>query len=131
MVAGIIAAAPDPATEFVGVAPDARILAIRQSSRFFEVEVTDPTGRTTTQSAGDTTSMARAIVHAVGTPGVSVINISEAACIPRNPANRPSDRDLQAAVRYAADNDVVVVAAAANIDKLGNAKCRQNPEGGV
>jgi membrane-anchored mycosin MYCP len=131
VVAGIVAAGRYPDTGFVGVAPDARILAIRQSSRFFEVEVTDPTGRTTTQSAGDTTSMARAIVHAVGTPGVSVINISEAACIPRNPANRPSDRDLQAAVRYAADNDVVVVAAAANIDKLGNAKCRQNPEGGV
>ena len=128
MVAGIIAAAPG-ATGFVGVAPDARILAIRQSSRFFEVEVADDlTGRTESRPAGDATSMARAIVRAVGTPGVSVINISVAACIPRDRADNSSVRNLQAAVRYAADNDVVVVAAAAN---AGTDGCQQNPEGGV
>ena len=33
-VAGLIAAAPDPATGFVGVAPAAEILAIRQASTF-------------------------------------------------------------------------------------------------
>jgi len=128
VVAGIIAAAPG-ATGFVGVAPDARILAIRQSSRFFEVEVTDDlTGQTESRPAGDATSMARAIVRAVGTLGVSVINISVAACIPRDRADNSSVRNLQAAVRYAADNDVVVVAAAAN---AGTDGCQQNPEGGV
>ncbi len=131
VVAGIIAAAPDPATGFVGIAPDARILSIRQGSTFFEVERRDPeTGQTVSMPAGDTTSMARAIVRAVETPGVSVINISEAACIPvpGSRAGNLRDGDLQAAVRYAADNDVVVVAAAAN---AGNDECRNNPEGGV
>ena len=126
MVAGIIAAAPG-ATGFIGVAPDARILAIRQSSRFFEVKVTDPTGRTESGPAGDTTSLARAVVRAVDTPGVSVVNISEAACFPASMADDPPDRSLQAAVRYAADSDVVVVAAAANDDD--DTACRQNPEG--
>lgn len=126
VVAGIIAAAPDD-TGFVGVAPDSRILAIRQSSRFFEVELPDPeTGRSAPTPAGDTASLARAVVRAVDTPGVSVINISEAACFPASRAGSPPDRALQAAVRYAADSDVVVAAAAANTD---HAECRQNPEG--
>lgn len=129
VVAGIIAGAPDPATGFVGVAPDARILSIRQSSKFFEVELPDAaTGRTATKTAGDTTSMARAIVRAVETPGVSVVNISEAACIPGSRAGNPPDGDLQAAVRYAADKNVVVVAAAAN---AGSEECRHNPDGGL
>ncbi len=128
VVAGIIAAAPDPATEFVGVAPDARILAIRQSSTFFEVNVADEAGRTVSQPPGDTVSLARAVVRAVDTPGVSVVNISEAACFPRGEADDPPDRALQAAVRYAADNDVVVAAAAANAQ---TDPCRHNPEGGV
>lgn len=129
VVAGIIAAAPDPATGFVGVAPDARILSLRQSSTFFEVEVPDPeTGGTETKPAGDTTSMARAVVRATETPGVSVINISEAACFLANRALDPPDGDLQAAVRYAADNDVVVVTAAAN---AGSGECRHNPDRGV
>ena len=36
-VAGLIAAAPDAATRFVGVAPAAQILAIRQASTFYSV----------------------------------------------------------------------------------------------
>lgn len=127
VVAGIIAAAPDPTTEFVGVAPDARILSIRQSSRFFEVEVVDETG-TRTQPPGDTLSLARAVVRAVETEGVTVINISEAACFLAGTAD---DRALQAAVRYAVDSNVVVVAAAANNDSTADAQCRHNPEGGV
>ncbi|MDQ3990123.1 MAG: type VII secretion-associated serine protease mycosin, partial [Actinomycetota bacterium] len=129
VVAGIIAAAPDRNTGFVGVAPDARILAIRQSSKFFEVEQADPeTGRTVFSPPGDTVSLARAVVRAVETPGVTVINISEAACFPTGPADDLPDRALQAAVRYAVDKDVVVVAAAANVD---DAECQHNPEGGV
>jgi len=132
VVAGIIAAAPDPGTGFVGVAPDARILAIRQSSTFFEVELPDRTsGRTRSVNAGDTTSMARAIVSAVQTPGVSVINISEAACYSARQVGRATDRDLQAAVRYATERDVVVVAAAANEGDPARTRCRQNPDTGV
>ncbi len=128
VVAGIIAAAPGPDTEFVGVAPEARILSIRQGSTFYEVPVSDAgrPGATRSALAGDTTSMARAIVRAVQR-GATVINISEAACYPvGDVADTPiPDRDLQAAVRYAADNDVVVVAAAANITD----SCRQNKPG--
>ncbi len=132
VVAGLIAAAPDPGTGFVGVAPDARILSIRQSSTFFEVELPDPvSGRTRSVPAGDTSSMARAIVHAVETPGVTVINISEAACFSASRAERAPDRDLQAAVRYATKRDVVVVAAAANEGDPARNQCRQNPETGV
>ncbi len=129
-VAGIIGATPDPQTGFVGVAPDARILSIRQGSTFFEVEVpSDDSGRTETTFAGDTTSMARAVVHAVR-GGATVINISEAACYPVSTVAGGSipDRDLQAAVNYAADNDVMVVAAAANQD---DESCRPNPDGAV
>lgn len=117
VVAGIIAAAPAPGTEFVGVAPEARILSIRQGSTFYEVQVPDPQrpGQTRSAFAGDTTSMARAIVTAVQ-QGATVVNISEAACYPSSDVVDGSipDQDLQAAVRYAADHDVVVVAAAAN-----------------
>ncbi|MQA15621.1 MAG: type VII secretion-associated serine protease mycosin [Pseudonocardiaceae bacterium] len=125
VVAGIIAAAPDPSTGFVGVSPGARILSIRQGSTFFEVEVADPgrPGRTKTMIAGDTRSMARAIVHAVEL-GATVINISEAACYPASQVADGTipDRDLQAAVHHAAESDVVVVVAAANT----GGECEQN-----
>ncbi len=130
VVAGIIAAAPDPDTDFVGVAPEARILSIRQGSTFYQARVPDPDrpGQTREVLAGDTTSMARAIVRAV-LRGASVINISEAACYPSSDlAGTPiPDRDLQAAVRYAAERDVVVVAAAANMTD----SCRQNGPGAL
>jgi hypothetical protein len=41
IVAGIIAASDDPATGFAGVAPDARIMSVRQSSQIFVVKVRD------------------------------------------------------------------------------------------
>lgn len=130
VVAGIIAAAPAHGTEFVGVAPEARILSIRQGSTFYEVQVSDPQrpGKTRSALVGDTTSMARAIVTAVQR-GATVVNISEAACYPSaDVVGGPiPDRDLQAAVRYAADHDVVVVAAAANTTD----NCGQNGDGPV
>lgn len=127
-VAGIIAAAPDPDSGFVGVAPDARILSIKQGSTFYEVPVidSDTPGQDGTTMAGDTTSMARAIVHAVRR-GATVINISEAACYPSSDvaAGPIPDRDLQAAVHYAANSNVVIVAAAANRTD----SCHQNAPG--
>ena len=131
VVAGIIAAAKDQGqgTGFVGVAPDARILAIRQSSQFYQVETTDETDRTETQAPGDVSSLAEAVNRAVDTRGVTVINISEAACFLPGTAD---DQALHDAVRYAADRGVVVVAAAANAnDADTDNPCRQNPEGGV
>lgn len=121
LVAGIIAAAPDPATGFVGVAPDARILSIRQSSATVSTQAPDGTQ---TQSGGNVDTLAEAIVHAVRR-GADVINISEAACVPA--AAAPSAlAGLRAAVRSAVDSDVVVVAAAGN---AGSGACTQGPGG--
>lgn len=126
-VAGLIAAAPDPATRFVGVAPDAEILSIRQGSAFYSVPLrVVGTGEELHNTiAGDTVSMARAVVRAVAL-GATVINISEAACFPAE-ADQVNAADLQAAVHHAAERDVVVVVAAANVGD----RCRQNPPGEV
>ena len=126
-VAGLIAAAPDPATRFVGVAPDAQILAIRQASTFYSVPLRQLDTREETRSsgAGDTVSMAHAVMRAVQL-GATVINISEAACFPAEP-NQVNAPDLQAAVHYAVEHNVVVVVAAANT----SGTCKQNSPGAV
>jgi len=126
-VAGLIAAAPDAATQFVGVAPAAQILAIRQASTFYAVPLRQlDTGEPIrSPMAGDTVSMARAVLRAVQL-GATVINISEAACFPAEPdqVNAP---DLEAAVHYAVEHNVVVVVAAANT----SGSCKQNSPGRV
>jgi membrane-anchored mycosin MYCP len=126
-VAGLIAAAPSAGTQFVGVAPAAQILAIRQASTFFSVPLRqlDTGEQTRSPMAGDTVSMARAVVRAVQL-GATVINISEAACFPAEPdqVNAP---DLQAAVHYAVEHNAVVVIAAANT----SGSCKQNSPGRV
>ncbi len=118
-VAGIIAASKDAsgATAFQGIAPDAKILSIRQSSAILEVRFKDTEGREFDQTGvGNTTSLALAVVRAVQL-GATVINISEAACLPAQP-DQVAGADLQAAVHYAAESNVVVVAAAGNVGKV-------------
>lgn len=121
-VAGIIAAAPAP-DGFVGVAPDAALVSIRQSSAQFSPK--NPSGGDPQQikTAGDVATLARAIRHAADIPGVRVINISLTDCIP---VYKSVDQNaLGAAVRYAAiDKDIVVVAAAGN---TGEGSCQSNP----
>lgn len=125
IVAGIIAAADDPKTGFAGIAPDARIMPIRQSSQQLQVKVLDESAPPeTNRPSGDTRSMARAIVHAVKLRA-TVINISEAACVPVDDTVDGHAHDLQAAVHYAASKNVVVVAAAGNIGP----NCPQNDGG--
>jgi membrane-anchored mycosin MYCP len=121
LVAGIIAASSDPATGFVGVAPDARVLSIRQSSA--TVSTTAPDG-STSSGGGNVDTLAEAILRAVRL-GAGVINISEAACVPEAEAARGL-AGLRAAVRAAVDADVVVVAAAGN---AGTGACTQGPAG--
>jgi len=122
IVAGIIAASDDPKTGFTGVAPDARIMSVRQSSQVLQVKVqNEGSQQQTDQPSGDTTTMARAIVHAVNL-GATVINISEAACVPVSRTVNGHAPDLQAAVHYAATKNVVVVAAAGNVGQ----NCPQN-----
>src|ERR1700758_3616813 len=97
-----------PADGFAGVAPDATIISIRQSSQAFSPKNAfsgdqDPATR---QKAGDIRSMARAIVHAANM-GAKVINVSEVSCM--SAMNVIDQRDLGAAIRYAAvDRDAVI-----------------------
>ncbi|MFD5830992.1 type VII secretion-associated serine protease mycosin, partial [Lentzea sp. NPDC060358] len=121
-VAGVAAAARTEG-DFVGAAPAATILAIRQTSDRFEFG-----GNATKEkraSAGKVITLAQAIVRAADR-GAQVVNISLTNC---NPPQRFSadDRALQAAIRYAVDvKDAVVVTAAGNLDSKGGGCPVQN-----
>lgn len=116
-VAGLIAAGPSAADSFEGVAPDARVLAIRQSSEVL--------GIGDVRGVGDLDTMARAARSAIESPGVGTINISVAACVRPDALDTEPARRLQAAVHEAVLRNVVVVAAAGNVSPT----CPQNPEG--
>ncbi len=116
LVAGLIAARPSPSDAFSGVAPEAQILAIRQLSLQYEAKNhrNDDTGKVAAGGYGDVLTMAAAVVRAVDR-GATVINISEVSCSPAGSGT--ADGPLGAAVKYAADRNVVVVAAAGNLDR--------------
>jgi membrane-anchored mycosin MYCP len=113
LVAGIIAAAPDSKADgFSGVAPEATLISIRQSSVKFA-----PAGDRSRGGVGDVDTMAKAIRTAADL-GASVINISSVACVPV--ASSLDDRALGAALAYAVDvKNAVVVAAAGNTGGAG------------
>jgi membrane-anchored mycosin MYCP len=124
VVAGIIAASPDPASGFAGVAPAAQLISIRQSSLDYGL-------KNAKQNAGDnvagtTGSLADAIRYAAD-HHVQVINISEASCRPGNAAPDEGSLAVAAAVRYAVQRDVVIVAAAGNVDSAGDCKTQNVP----
>ena len=100
-VAGIIAARPRAGTGFVGLAPEATIIPIRQTD-----------GR----SSGAADDMAAAIDHAIA-QDADVINISQDTSRPLSP-----DSPLGLAVSRAIAADVVVVASAGNDGKDGRVK---------
>ncbi|MFI6208723.1 type VII secretion-associated serine protease mycosin [Streptomyces sp. NPDC051041] len=100
-VAGIIAARPRAGTGFVGLAPNATIIPIRQNDA---------------DSSGDSDSMARAIDHAVAR-GADVINISQDTTKPLSATSA-----LAEAVRRAITRNVVVVASAGNDGLDGKVK---------
>ncbi|MFW0796139.1 type VII secretion-associated serine protease mycosin [Gordonia sp. CPCC 205515] len=126
LVAGIIAAQPGPRDAFAGIAPDAGLISIRQSSSAYSAKNHADSADTATavgSGYGSVRTLASAVVRAVEL-GATVINISEVACAPAG--SRPDDRALGAAVRYAYERDVVVVVAAGNLTQ--NSGCRnQNP----
>lgn len=111
-VAGVAAASRDAQTGFVGAAPDAEIIAIRQTSNHYKYD--DPNKVDNRASAGKVETLAQAIVAAVH-QGAQVINISLTSCArPHEPSRQ--ERELQAAIDWAVnDEDVVVVTAAGNI----------------
>ncbi|MQY25020.1 type VII secretion-associated serine protease mycosin [Nocardia aurantia] len=128
-VAGIIAARPSPDDAFAGVAPDADILSIRQSSTAFQAKNRGGNGQpgnVDDDGYGNVLTMAAAVVRAVDL-GAKVINISQVACTPAG--SDTADAALGAAVKYAYDSGAVVVAAAGNAGGEGRCK-EQNAIGG-
>jgi len=123
VVAGIIGAAPAETDGLSGVAPDAELISIRQSSDAFQPEHPSPADTQADRRAGTVATLARAVVHAANT-GARVINMSVVACLP---VLKPVDQNsLGAALRYAAiDRDAVLVSAAGNVGSPG---CAQNPD---
>ncbi|MEV7188701.1 type VII secretion-associated serine protease mycosin [Kitasatospora sp. NPDC093102] len=103
-VAGIIAARVRKQTGFVGLAPDAQILSIRQN---------DSDGN------GDVSTLVQAIRLAVDTSGVKVINISQDVR-GAGDARFGGYAELKAAVEYAEARGVVVVASTGNDGKEGD-----------
>ncbi|MGW2463485.1 type VII secretion-associated serine protease mycosin [Streptomyces argyrophyllae] len=101
-VAGIIAARPAKGTGFVGLAPDATIIPIKQNDA---------------EGDGTADSLARAITYAVQA-GADVINISQDTA----EALDPKTSKLKDAVDYALNRKVVVVASAGNDGLGGNVK---------
>ncbi|GAA4753003.1 type VII secretion-associated serine protease mycosin [Gordonia alkaliphila] len=123
LVAGIIAARSSSTDGFAGVAPETRLIAIRQSSGAYEAR--DRRGSAASMGAGygPLSTLAKAIVRATEL-GARVINISEAACLPAGTA--VDDDAVASALAFARSRDAVVVAAAGNLSDVGG--CReQNP----
>ncbi|BBY17459.1 type VII secretion-associated serine protease [Mycolicibacterium litorale] len=115
LVAGIIGASG----EFDGVAPDAAVLGIRQSSNKF-----GPADEPGAGGYGDVHTLALA-VRAAADLGATVINVSSVACLAS--AEALDDRALGAALSYAVDvRNAVVVTAAGNVGGPGQCPT-QNP----
>jgi membrane-anchored mycosin MYCP len=118
LTAGIVAAnTSDTGYGFTGVAPAATIYAIRQTSQLYDGQ---QGGKDTGLTAGTPSSLASAIVHAVNL-GVGVITTSVDTCLlaatavaeMRTPGS--PEQQLQAAIAYAVNHNVVVVNSAGNV----------------
>ncbi|BBX64167.1 mycosin-1 [Mycobacterium saskatchewanense] len=123
LTASIIAGRPALTDGFVGVAPDARLISVRQTSEAFEPKdnQANPNDPNATPAAGSVRSLARAVVHAANL-GAGVINISEAACF--KVRKQVDESALGAALDYAVNvKGAVVIAAAGNT----GGDCTQNP----
>ncbi|HEX4225945.1 MAG TPA: S8 family serine peptidase, partial [Pseudonocardiaceae bacterium] len=119
IVAGIIAAdTRGTPYNFIGVAPDAKILAIRQTDGNFVNAASANSNNP--QTAGDLTTLGEAIMYAASQSDVKVITMSVDNCNPLGLAAESEDglpgRQLEAAINYAVNvADKVVIAAAGNI----------------
>ncbi|CRK59981.1 Phage tail length tape-measure protein [Alloactinosynnema sp. L-07] len=119
-VAGIIAAKPPADIGFKGIAPDSRILSIRQSSTNYKGKRPNSANPNQETTAGTIDTLAQAIVHAAN-QGVKVLNMSIDSCRPAAAHGiSASEKGLQAALRYAFEvKDVVLVASAGNSGENG------------
>lgn len=115
LVAGLINAGPARDDNFIGVAPAADLLSIRQTSGAYSPRNSQDTGASTL------VSLASAIRRAAD-EGASVINLSVTACVPAGAGVDLST--LKGALHHAAVvKDAVVVASAGNVDDT----CSANP----
>ncbi|MGC0337457.1 membrane-anchored mycosin MYCP [Streptomyces sp. SLBN-8D4] len=102
-VAGIIAARKLDGTGFVGLAPEATIIPIRQNDD---------------KGSGNVGTMIKAIKYAADA-GAKVINISQDTASKMDPV---VDAGFRQAVKYAQDQDALIVAAAGNDGADGKVK---------
>jgi membrane-anchored mycosin MYCP len=153
-VAGIIAAKPpaDQGIGFTGVAPDATIVSIRQSSENYAEDTSSSTSSSTSQTpggggasagggtqpgqdtstrqlaqqgtAGNLTSLAMAIRRAADIGDIKVINMSVDNCRTATDGLNSGEAQLHTAIDYAFKKDIVLVAAAGNTGQ----NCLQNDQ---
>jgi type VII secretion-associated serine protease mycosin len=102
-VAGIIAARKSDESGFIGIAPEATIIPIRQNDD---------------QGTGNVGTMIQAIKYAADA-GAEVINISQDTASKMDPTVHAA---FQAVIRYAQEKDAVIVAAAGNNGADGKIK---------
>ncbi len=130
IVAGIIAGQPSADDGFSGVAPQAQILSIRQLSLAFSAKNNRSSGQTpgaiSDSGYGNVLTLSAAVVRATDM-GATVINISEVACT--GAGYDTADGSLGAAVQYAYNHNVVVVAAAGNMQSDGPCKTQNTGSG--
>lgn len=121
VIAGLIAARKSPGDGFVGIAPEATILSIRQTSGAFKPERPPSGYDALAQSASNLHSLAQAIVHAANM-GATVINMSVTACF--DAGLNVDTSTLAGALYYAAvEKNVVLVSSSGNVGQ----QCKQNP----
>ncbi|MFD2422300.1 type VII secretion-associated serine protease mycosin [Amycolatopsis pigmentata] len=126
-VAGIIAASTPTDIGFKGVAPDATIVSIRQTSQNYSVgdqSTVKQGSRQQGDGAGNLLTLAQAIVHAANLGGISVANISIDNCRTAGGGISAQEKALQAAIHYAVEKNIVIVAAAGNTSDA----CKQNEQ---
>lgn len=92
----------------MGIAPDATLLSIRQSSQHYR-------NSPDSESSGSLATMAEA-VHSAIDNGADVISLSVVACISEERAATLDSHGLSEALGRAEDEEVVVLASAGNID---------------
>lgn len=103
IVAGIIATRPHPADDLVGVAPEANILSIKQTSAF---------GSSEYEREGSILTLVAALRRALELQA-NIINISLVSCFPHPP--HPADiAQLQEVLAAAENQNVLVIAASGN-----------------
>lgn len=118
LIAGLIAAQPAAGDGFVGVAPDAEILSIRQSSRAF-----GPENHEDRDVAASTVGTLAAAIRRAADEGATVINLSVTSCLPAASSTAMAP-ELMGALAYAAlEKDAVIIASAGNLSDA----CTANP----